>query len=490
MKYNIFIILLLFSLLSLSEQIEYSIDKKYKSEELQEDLDVFIQAYNDIYPSLYRYRTKHSVDRFLLEIRANLKYGLTEMDFFKQISLFCSFVGDVHSEIIPSKRYLKYEKDAIKKFPFKIVIVDKKLYILENYSDNNSINPGNEIISINHKPAVDIIMEIIPYIGSDGYNLTYKYHYLSKYFGKYYTRIIGSPDMYDIEIVKHGENNQKTITVHAKSDKEIKEIKKQKYPFDKVASLDFKEIDNLISYLRISSFNNSSKNSNGMKYESFIDSVFTLLQDNVTSNLIIDLRWNGGGDDKNGALLYSYLTDKPFRYYDCLCVAITAEDTLRSQKYFEVPEDIDVFKEKLTVDSKGRKIIILDNHPGNTLQQPKTNNYQGRVYLLINGKGASATSEFCSIAKHNERGKFVGEETGGGFYGNTSGWSNTLILPNTKCQVEMSFVEYRTAVVNSNALHGRGIIPDHIITRNIQDILKDHDRELEYTIDLIKKKKI
>ena len=108
MKYSLFIFLLLFSFHKLAGQTTYSIDKKYKSEELHEDLNVFIQAYNDIYPSLYRYRTKHSVDSFLLEVRANIKDGMTEMGFYKQISLFCSFVGDVHSEIVPSKSYLKY----------------------------------------------------------------------------------------------------------------------------------------------------------------------------------------------------------------------------------------------------------------------------------------------------------------------------------------------------------------------------------------------
>ena len=175
---------------------------------------------------------------------------MNEMDFYKQVTSFCSFIGDVHSGVIPSKDYLKYEKDSLKKLPFKFDIVNKRLYILENYSDYNSIIPGCEILSINNKPALDIINEIITHIASDGYNLTYKYHYLAKHLGRYYTRIIGSPDIYNSEIVNYNKQNTNTITVNAKRDNEILIIKQQKYPSENSPALDFKVINNQISYLR------------------------------------------------------------------------------------------------------------------------------------------------------------------------------------------------------------------------------------------------
>ena len=40
----------------------------------------------------------------------------------------------------------------------------------------------------------------------------------------------------------------------------------------------------------------------------------------MCGRVTIDLRGNGGGRGDYGSLLYSYLTDKPFRYYDSLQV--------------------------------------------------------------------------------------------------------------------------------------------------------------------------
>ena len=53
------------------------------------------------------------------------------------------------------------------------------------------------------------------------------------------------------------------------------------------------------------------------------------------------------------------------------------------------------------------------------------------------GGSFSTTCEFLSTLHHHHRATFIGEETGGGYYGNTSGMSLPLVLPNSKIVMPM-----------------------------------------------------
>src|SRR5690606_10075594 len=156
----------------------------------------------------------------------------------------------------------------------------------------------------------------------------------------------------------------------------------------------------------------------------------------------------------NGSLLYSFLTDKPFAYYSSL-------ETVSSK----FPEDA---------------------HPNLKIQQPQKNNFLGKCYFLINGKSFSTTSEFCAIAKSNARGKFSGEETGGGYYGNTGGEMERVILPTTKITVVIPRRKYVLAV-RPQKFKDRGVIPDYEVIPGIDDILSNRDVQLEYALKLAEK---
>ena len=58
--------------------------------------------------------------------------------------------------------------------------------------------------------------------------------------------------------------------------------------------------------------------------------------------------------------------------------------------------------------------FLVKDHPNLALQQPKSNNYKSKIFVLADGRSFSASAEFSSIVKTNNRGKFIGEECGGG----------------------------------------------------------------------------
>jgi C-terminal processing protease CtpA/Prc len=111
----------------------------------------------------------------------------------------------------------------------------------------------------------------------------------------------------------------------------------------------------------------------------------------------------------------------------------------------------------------------------------------GKTIFLIDGLSFSTAAEFCAIAKSNKRGLFVGEETGGGYYGNNSGSFVEVVLPNTKLIVSIPTIKY-TMDVSASTAKARGIRPDIQIIPTIAEVLREEDAPLNFAISLAGKK--
>jgi C-terminal processing protease CtpA/Prc len=84
--------------------------------------------------------------------------------------------------------------------------------------------------------------------------------------------------------------------------------------------------------------------------------------------------------------------------------------------------------------------------------------FDGDVYLIQGGYSFSATTLFINSLKGQSNVLVVGEETGGGSYGNSAVHLPQIILPNTKIRIVLPI--YRLVMDASKPKNGRGIIPD------------------------------
>ena len=82
---------------------------------------------------------------------------------------------------------------------------------------------------------------------------------------------------------------------------------------------------------------------------------------------------------------------------------------------------------------------------------------------------------FASSLKGQSNVTLVGEETGGGYYGNSAMHLPTIVLPNTKIKVGLPI--YRL-VMDKNRPKGRGIVPDIEIQPSSDAIKKGVDLKL------------
>jgi C-terminal processing protease CtpA/Prc len=244
-------------------------------------------------------------------------------------------------------------------------------------------------------------------------------------------------------------------------------------PKDK-ANLKFTD-DNKIAVLTIHAFYGTAE---GKELTDYFDDVFRRIHEHNSASLIIDLRNCGGGRDFLGKKLLSFLLDQPFYYYYDLIYNGLEFDFFRyAEGEKPLPDDI---AEK-RADGKFHDV----RHPNLGLQQPSQPQFAGKVVVLMNGGSFSTTCEFLANLHDRKRATFVGEEAGGGYFGNTSGPTVGVTLPNTQVRVIVPLRTYYLAV--KDGIQNRSILPDYEVKQSINDILSDNDTVMFRAIELARK---
>ncbi|MBO0858584.1 MAG: hypothetical protein J2P21_08985 [Chloracidobacterium sp.] len=98
--------------------------------------------------------------------------------------------------------------------------------------------------------------------------------------------------------------------------------------------------------------------------------------------------------------------------------------------------------------------------------------------VLISGRTFSTAADFCAVAHHLKRATFIGEETGGAYYGNNSGDILILTLPNSKARVGVPLYEYWNAVPGYDGKR-RGTRPDLQVETTAANLLRGVDEQLD-----------
>ena len=110
--------------------------------------------------------------------------------------------------------------------------------------------------------------------------------------------------------------------------------------------------------------------------------------------------------------------------------------------------------------------------------------YGLKIFLLINGPTFSASTLFCNALKGQSNVKLVGEESGGGWYGNNGIMIPDIILPITKLRIRLPV--FRIVQYHHIAEKGTGVIPDILIPPTVEGVRKGIDRKMMIVKEMIK----
>jgi len=465
-------------------QRSFDPDEKYSVEQLKEDFTLLRTALEEAHAGLYFYSTKGEMDSLFESIYAQLSEPMTEPEFHKHLTLLIAGINDGHTSILSSRNYRIHLSNKGLILPFNLRFIEKKAYLVRNCSKLADLAMGGELVSLNGRPMSEIVNAMLDYISSDGRIETSKYKRLERpeYFAQLYSLLFGVTTEFRLNY--RFQDTEKGIEIKVKGMKPgpMNRVFRERYP-EAAQNQPPLEVEYRgdVAILTIRTFSDGPSSRAGTPFPGFMRKTFREISEKGIKNLIIDLRGNGGGADLNGRLLFGYLIDKPFKYYTHLEIM---RNELSFLDHTDAGDLNKMLKARTKPNDKGTFDALM--HPNLGEPKPMQPTFTGDVYVMIDGASFSASGETTSLMHFYKRVKFVGEECGAGYYGNTSGIMPTLTLPSTKLRVRIPMMRYHMAV-SGYKYPDRGIIPDYPFTRSIEDLLADRDTELEYILDLIKK---
>lgn len=483
-----------------------SIDDTLSSKKMKKDLEVFKNIRFKANSGLYKYRTKAEIDSTYKWAFNEIEKSKTYRDFYNITSNLTDYEGSVHNSNSFSekiKKAIKQEKSGY--FPLPIKLVEGKIII---NIENEKIPLGAEIQSINNIKINEIIGSLYKYYETDGVNISGKFIGINYHFSKYYRYHFGLVDSFDVTYNIHNSNVVEKTNIKSVGNEEYYNKVKKRYskPFDEPNYKDWKEnekysyknINAETSILTINSFEigGNEKSPEHLTFVRFLDSAFIAIKTQNIKNLILDIRYNGGGTDPNELVIYEYLTQRNFSENKSAWVSfqkipylkyietkvpsfLRPIGVIKYNRYFrkEFPDEID---------GKFYQNATSEDHK---IRTPNKNAFNGNVYLLISPRVASAGSNFGSLVASNKNTTVIGEETMGGYYGHNGHTPMSYILPKSKIVVTFSVVNLEQYVLKKeNQKYGRGIIPDYEITQTFDDFINNTDTQMNFTMELIQKK--
>jgi len=473
----------------------YNADKKYSVPELQQDYSLLRNILEKKHPSLYWYTSKDSMDYYFDKGYQSIKDSMTELQFgWNVLAPVISKIRCGHTSFSMSKGWYNFISNRrIPSFPLELKVWnDDTMVVAENLNHKDSvIKKGMLITSINNLSDHDIIRTMMNYLPLDGYSENVNYVRISSNFPFYHRNVFGLYDKYKVGyidssgiekfislpmFVRNADTNDSTF--HKKEKKEMLKLSRRKFHKIVVDSYRSFAIDSSIN-TGIMSLSTFSKG--GRKHlRSFFRRSFKEMRQKKISNFILDLRSNGGGDIGVYALLTKYVRKTPFKVCD------TAYAVAKSLKPYTK------YISQGFIDNLGLIFLTHKGKDGNAhygywerhlFKPKKKNHFNGNVYVLINGPTFSASTLFCNAIKGQSNVKLVGEEAGGGWYGNNGIMIPDITLPITKIRVRLPL--FRIIQYHHQDVKGSGVKPDIYLQPTVDGVKKGIDRKMQLVKQMI-----
>ena len=466
----------------LQEQKPYDPDKTYSAENLRKDLQVLWEVLDEGHAGLDRYTPKSVLKESFLKAISGAAASMTEFDFYVKILPLIEKIKDGHTraQLSPAATAFLDSRPVI--FPFGLRFLGNRTYIFRNLSGDRSIQAGAELMEINGMPLDKILPELLRLIPNDAGIATRKIRQLEfpANFGTLFALRFGRPESYRIRFKPHLSEKALESSVPGIKGEDVVRILNEKYP-ETARRLPAYELafHGTTAILTIRSFSDGPEKELP-PYPVFLKNTFLALEEKKISNLIIDLRENGGGNDHYGKLLFAYVMDRPFLYYKAL---EAKKDRYELFKFGGVTKEEAADLAGHVKKNEHGWFDVL-GHPNSGILDPQNPRFSGKVAILIGGLSFSATGETTSLFHYHKKAVFFGEECGAGYYGNTSGFIVTVVLPNTGIRVRVPLVLYSMAV--DGYPKDRGIIPDVLVSPTIEDLLAGRDPVMERALASLK----
>ncbi|MCV6629866.1 MAG: S41 family peptidase [Flavobacteriaceae bacterium] len=413
------------------------LQKQYGKQAYLADLQLLHQKILEVHPAATKFISKEALQQLVAQKKALVHDVMPFGEFRWHVRQIVSAIGCSHSGF--QGMYTEVEMlPPTLRFPMQVAWVGQQLYVVDAYQQED-LSAGTEILRINGRTVKALLQEVYKRIPSQAVRPTARRHFFNRWSSVLLGYALGFPKTYTIEM-KGNDNPMVLAPKEVLQPFESRSMPLEEKPlrFQLDAATD-------TAYLYIGSFNYYPWN-NLEEFTQFIDASFQRILEAQTSNLIIDVRGNGGGAPEASIYLLRYLAKQAFTYFG-------------EGAYGETTTGFVPFE----------------------------NTFGGQIYFLIDGRGESTTGHFMAKAKQLQLGAIVGEELGSNQF--CTAGQTLLRLPNTKLQYHLANSTSR--LLGVQLPEETCIVPDVEVFASISEVLAQQDMVLHYVKNsIIKNKKL
>lgn len=494
-------------------------------------------------PDLYWYISKEELNQKFDSVAESINEPMTANEFYLKIAPVVASVRQGHMSMTlrtpsyPDGEKKKYKGSVNPLNNFQYEYINGRLYLSEiKGKENNKLKRGTEVLEINGIPPAAFFEKYRSTLTSDGYNETLIPGLFARKLNSYLAAEFGFID--SLEFLLYCEDSVFLHTAHRKlkktkaekkaekkkkssketltqkktpSDKESKfskadskekrkeglrkqkelDKKKRRYGYSDTSKEFIKEVswpipgDSTVAALKIRNFVQGKSK--------VYEEVFKEFDKKGVDHLVLDLRGNPGGFLSDIYKLSGYLTDSS--YYLIQPATVTRRGTFFNlfkgkQKVLKIIGSPFIGTYALVRSFSAKKNeegAIQMKLKASKQSDPKSKNYTGRLYVLIDGMTFSAASIIAANLKERGNTVFVGEETGGAFNGTVAGVMPVLELPHSKLGFRVGLMTLRPDAQTEE--EGYGVKPDVEIIPTAEDIINFTDPEMEWVLEDIRQRR-
>lgn len=451
-------------------------DIVYKEKEISEDIDYFIKSVEEVSPFPYMNADSLTIQALTKELKQKGDRMGNELylDFMRLSAAFN--VGHIYT--FPPEAMLD---EAIKNGDQFFPLFLKKnqgnweiMGIIDNALPEKNI--GDRVTKINGMEMNGIIKQIQPLLADDGNSEEMIGNSLPFLL---WAIKIGHP--FSAEIIHKETGLSEVVQLRGTNDLSKYRSQRPKKENEKLDDyITFEILDKNIGFIDAKSFYFVQNNKITKAFDKELESYFAQLNQKGVSNLIIDLRKNGGGSSYPAEAILRKIAHKPYQQ--------EGGSTMRVSAQFK--EFIDNLPRPIRLIAKKGQMKNFYLHPIGTnvkeenkpaLPKKVKNSFNGQVYVLIGPNTHSAAMMMANAIEDFDLGILVGEPT----KSIPRELSNALPLktPNAKVAFVVPATLFTRASGDAN--NYEPVKPDVLIETTPDDVQLERDPVMQYILGKI-----
>lgn len=451
--------------------------EKISRDHCREEFMILKKTLEELHPDLYRYTSREEFEAKADSISKLLQSDIDPIEFYLRISPLVTQIKNGHTAIRVPQRLC----DSLSVLPLRLIAFGGKIYVNKDLGGSEENITGSEIMTINNVHVDEIVQQSLQYVSVDGFNKSARFKaVVEDDLALYYGLIYGGSEQFKIAFVSNKslpplEVEMRGITYHQFLEKYDQ---KEEFPWS-LRRLD----SSSTALLTIRSFGNIAYNEGKkMYFDKEIDGFFRQIKDWSIKQLVLDIRFNGGGELKNSILLYTYLASTPFQFTKNVEMASITPPTYIHLTNYEKALKFAPINRKHVV-KRSEKVFEISGHFSQKLHKPERECFKGKLVVLVNGNTASAAGAFASCVKNDKRGLIVGEENRDNYTGFSAGIPVVLTLPYSGITVSIPIRKFTYATGQDT---GRGVAPDYFFASTAKSFFVHDNDVLDFLGDLLK----